>query len=160
MLTVACTVSASDFYSTAPLKLTTPAMDAKSLSEDFKAKCTEKRTLNIGNDTQPTPYTDLATPEYRMKDHAPWSKENWTLLRTNPDVKPYKMLDDLTFVGVPLFVAGIIAKSEKKSFRQNTKDNKHTLVTDFKTRIDDYAQFFGPTVTTAMKIAGLESRSD
>ena len=87
-------------------------------------------------------------------------KYQLTWMRTNPGVKPYKFMDDLTFVGVPLFVAGIIAKSEKKSFRQNTPDNKHTLLTDFKTHIDDYSQFFGPVVTTGLKIAGVEGRSD
>lgn len=83
-----------------------------------------------------------------------------TWMRTNDGVKPFKAIDDLTFAGVPLFIAGIIAKSEKKSFRQNTKDNKHTLITDFKTGIDDYSQFFGPVMTTGLKIAGVEGRSD
>lgn len=88
------------------------------------------------------------------------NKYQLTWMRTNPGVKPYKIIDDLTFVGVPVFTAGIIAKSEKKSFRQNTKDNKHTLLTDFKTHIDDYSQFFGPVMTTGLKIAGVEGRSD
>ena len=86
-------------------------------------------------------------------------KYQFTWMRTNEGVKPYKFMDDLTFVGVPLFVAGIIAKSEKKSFRQNNGD-KHVLLTDFKTRIDDYLQFFGPTVTVGLKAAGVEGRSD
>ena len=34
------------------------------------------------------------------------------------------------------------------------------LLTDFKTRIDDYLQFFGPTVTVGLKAAGVEGRSD
>ena len=84
----------------------------------------------------------------------------FTWMRTNPDVKPYKFMNDLTFAGVPLFVAGIIAKGEKKSFRQNTKDNRHTLLTDFKTGIDDYTQFFGPAMTVGLKLAGVEGRSD
>ena len=87
-------------------------------------------------------------------------KYQLTWMRTNEGVKSYKLMDDLTFVGVPLFVAGIIAKSEKKAFRQNTKDNKHTLLTDFKTRIDDYSQFFGPVMATGLKIGGVEGRSD
>jgi hypothetical protein len=99
-------------------------------------------------------------PELELDDHAPWAKENWTWMRTNPGVKPYKVMDDLTFVGVPVFLAGIIAKSEKAAFRQNTGDNKHVLLTDFKTGIDDYSQFFGPVLTTGLKIAGVESRSD
>jgi hypothetical protein len=62
--------------------------------------------------------------------------------------------------GIPIFLSGIIAKGEKKSFRQNTKDNKHTLVTDFKTNIDNYTQFFGPALATGLKLAHVEGRSD
>jgi hypothetical protein len=80
-------------------------------------------------------------------------------MRTNPGVESYKVMDDLTFVGVPVFLAGIIAKSEKAAFRQND-GSKHVLLTEFKTHIDDYSQFFGPVVTTGLKIAGVESRSD
>ena len=84
---------------------------------------------------------------------------NLNLMRTNPDVKSYKFMDDLTFVGVPLFVAGIIAKNEKQAFRQND-GTKHVLLTDFKTHIDDYSQFFGPVMTVGLKLAGVEGRSD
>ena len=87
------------------------------------------------------------------------SSPSWTWMRTNEGVKPYKVMDDLTFVGVPLFVAGIIAKSEKKAFRQND-GTKHVLLTEFKTRIDDYTQYFGPAVTLGLKIGGVEGRSD
>ena len=80
-------------------------------------------------------------------------------MRTNPDVKPYKFMDDLTFVGVPLFVAGIIAKGEKHAFRQND-GTRHVLLTDFKTGIDDYTQFFGPAMTVGLKLGGVEGRSD
>ena len=92
-------------------------------------------------------------------DHSPFAKENWTWMRTNPDVKPYKFMDDLTFAGVPVFLAGIIAKSEKRAFRQND-GTKHVLLTDFKTKIDDYSQFFGPAVTVGLKLGGVEGRSD
>ena len=108
-----------------------------------------------------------AAPAYRQELELPMSplmgsseKYQLTWMRTNPGVKPYKVMDDLTFAGIPLFVAGIIAKGEKKSFRQNTGENKHTLVTDFKTEIDNYTQFFGPVMATGLKIAGVEGRSD
>ncbi|WP_155267482.1 phosphatase PAP2 family protein [Xylanibacter ruminicola] len=108
-----------------------------------------------------------AAPDYRPELELPMSplmgsseKYQLTWMRTNPGVKPYKVMDDLTFAGIPLFVAGIIAKGEKKSFRQNTSENKHTLVTDFKTEIDNYTQFFGPVMATGLKIAGVEGRSD
>lgn len=93
----------------------------------------------------------------RMDDHAPWAKENWTWMRTNPDVVAYRPKDDLTYVGVPIFLAGIIAKSEKASFAQQ---RKHSLLTEFKTGIDDYSQYFGPAVTLGLKIGGVEGRSD
>ena len=74
----------------------------------------------------------------------------------------YKFMDDMTFVGVPLFVAGIIAKSEKKAFRQDY-NNSHAntrLITNFKSSVDDYTQFFGPAMTLGLKIGGVEGRSD
>ena len=113
---------------------------------------------------------DLNFPKISIDSIAPMSvmKNPVTLLeaqkrkswmKTNPDVEPYRAWDELTYVGVPLFLAGIIAKGEKKSFQQNDPNNKHTLVTDFKTRIDDYAQFFGPLMITGLKLGGVEGRS-
>lgn len=130
--------SANDYRDMEPLKLTVPEM--------------MPTLVTVTNNSY--------RPELELDDHAPWAKENWTWMHTNPGVKPYKVMDDLTFVGVPVFLAGIIAKSEKAAFRQNTGDNKHVLLTDFKTGIDDYSQFFGPVMTTGLKIAGVESRSD
>ena len=92
-----------------------------------------------------------------VKDHAPWKKENWTWMRTNPGVKEYKFMDDVTFVGIPIFFAGLIAKGEKHAFKQKMR---HALLTDFRTGIDDYTQYFGPAMTLGLKIAGLEGRSD
>lgn len=83
--------------------------------------------------------------------------------KTNPGVKPYKFLDDMTFVGIPIFIAGWAIKGDKAMFRVNDKNNnkKNTqLLTDFKTGIDDYAQFFGPVMTVGLKIGGVEGRSD
>ena len=80
-----------------------------------------------------------------------------------PGIKPYKFMDDMTFVGVPMFVAGILLKSEKNAFRQNYKDEFHAntrLLTNFKTSIDDYTQYFGPAMTLGLKIFGYEGRSD
>ena len=88
--------------------------------------------------------------------------DKWSWMNTNPGVKPYKVMDDLTFVGVPVFIAGIIAKGEKKNFAQQYQ-NKHAntrLLTNFKTGIDDYTQYFGPAMTLGLKICGVEGRSD
>lgn len=115
---------------------------------------------------KPSPHTSNNTSEYDFPslrkglEIGASPKYQLTWMRTNEGVKPYKVMDDLTFVGIPVFVAGIIAKSEKKAFRQNTPDNKHTLLTDFKTEIDNYTQFFGIALATGLKIGGVESRSD
>ena len=82
--------------------------------------------------------------------------------KTNKGVKAYKFMDDMTFVGVPLFLAGIAIKGDKANFRQNY-NNTHTntrLITNFKTGIDDYTQFFGPAMTVGLKLGGVEGRSD
>ena len=85
--------------------------------------------------------------------------------KTNPGVKPYKFMDDMTFVGIPLFVAGWAIKGDKAMFRVNQKaeqgGKKNTqLLTDFKTGIDDYTQFFGPAMVVGLKLGGYEGRSD
>ena len=82
--------------------------------------------------------------------------------KTNPGIKPYKFMDDMTFVGVPLFFAGMAIKGDKAMFRVNDKNaNKNTqLLSDFKTGIDDYTQYFGPAMTLGLKLAGVEGRSD
>ena len=85
--------------------------------------------------------------------------------KTNPDVKAYKFMDDMTFVGIPLFLAGWALKSDKAMFRVNAQaeqgGKKNTqLLTDFKTGIDDYTQFFGPVMAVGLKLGGYEGRSD
>ena len=85
--------------------------------------------------------------------------------KTNPSVKPYMFMDDVTFVGIPLFAAGWAVKGDKAMFRVNQKaedgGKKNTqLLTDFKTGIDDYTQFFGPAAVVGLKLGGYEGRSD
>ena len=107
----------------------------------------------------------VSTPlDYEFNNIAPDPKIDIDFFKskTNPDVKAYKFMDDLTFVGVPLFVAGIAIKGEKANFRQDYK-NTHAntrLLTNFKTSIDDYTQFFGPVMTVGLKVSGVEGRSD
>ena len=82
--------------------------------------------------------------------------------KTNPGVKPYKFMDDMTFAGIPLFIAGLAVKGDKAMFRvNNDKGKKNTqLLTNFKTGIDDYSQFFGPAMVVGLKLGGYEGRSD
>jgi membrane-associated phospholipid phosphatase len=90
---------------------------------------------------------------------------NFFKQKTNPGVKPYKFMGDLTFVGIPLFVAGWAIKGDKAMFRVNQKTEQGgkentQLLTDFKTSIDDYTQFFGPAMVVGLKLGGYEGRSD
>ena len=133
--------TAADYHDMTELKLTTPVMETK---------------LNLVPTSTYRPELELRKLPLAVSDV---NKYQLTWMRTNPGVKPYKFMDDLTFVGVPLFVAGIIAKGEKQAFRQNN-GNRHVLLTDFKTHIDDYSQFFGPVMTVGLKVAGVEGRSD
>ena len=77
-------------------------------------------------------------------------------------VKPYTFREDMTYAGVPLFIAGIIAKGEKASFRQNY-DNPHSntrLLTNFHSEIDNYTQYVPFALSTVLNFAGVEGRSD
>ncbi len=125
-----------DYTNMEPLKLTVPEMKA-----ELGTVTNEKYDLKALALEAPTPKMDF----------------DFFKSKTNPDTKPYKFMDDMTFVGVPLFVAGIIAKSEKTAFKQQTK---HSLLTHFKTSIDDYTQYFGPALTLGLKLGGMEGRSD
>lgn len=106
-----------------------------------------------------------ATPRLSLYDVSGRQTASQTPLLSDPSVvaKPnYKFMDDMTFIGVPLFVAGIIAKGEKKAFRQdyNNSHSNTRLLTNFKTGIDDYTQYFGPAMTLGLKLGGVEGRSD
>ena len=109
----------------------------------------------------------LASPSMELSAAAGKWKPDFDFFKskTNPDVKAYKFMDDLTFVGIPLFAAGWAVKGDKAMFRVNAKaeegGKKNTqLLTDFKTGIDDYTQFFGPAAVVGLKLGGYEGRSD
>ncbi|MBR5672873.1 MAG: phosphatase PAP2 family protein [Muribaculaceae bacterium] len=81
---------------------------------------------------------------------------------TNDAIKPYKFMDDQTFVGIPVFLAGLLAKREKAAFRQdyNNENTKIRLIKyNFHTEIDNYTQFSGIALTAGLKMAGVEGRS-
>ena len=136
--------SDSDFTNMESLKLTTPELKTE-------------LTLNTTNNYRPElelPMLSEGTSRMVGLDF------RWK--HTNDGVKPFKVMDDLTFVGVPLFLAGWAVKSDKAMFRVNNKEGKANtqLLTDFKTTIDDYTQYFGPAMTVGLKLGGYEGRSD
>ena len=143
-LVLTCQANADNYCDMKPLTLDTPEMKAElvDLSE------------------QSAVYLDMTAPSESPKMDFDFFKS-----KTNPGVKPYKFMDDMTFVGIPLFVAGWAIKGDKAMFRVNAKADqggkKNTqLLTDFKTGIDDYTQFFGPAMVVGLKLGGYEGRSD
>lgn len=135
-MTIAVQANTDSYKDMEPLKLTVPEMKAE--LGTFSNENGYRSELSM---TAPEPKMDFA----------------FFKSRTNPGTRPYKFMEDMTFAGVPLFIAGIIAKSEKNAFKQQ---QKHSLVTKFKTGIDDYTQFFGPAAVVGLKLAGVEGRSD
>ncbi len=145
MIAVALTVQANadNYQDMEPLTLEVPEMKAE-----------------LVDVSETSPSLDLTAPSTSHKMDFDFFKT-----KTNPGVKPYKFMDDMTFVGIPLFLAGWALKSDKAMFRVNAKaeqgGKKNTqLLTDFKTGIDDYTQFFGPAMVVGLKLGGYEGRSD
>lgn len=106
-------------------------------------------------------FETTAAPEPNME--LKWKPDfDFFKSKTNKGVKPYTFMDDMTFVGIPLFVAGWAIKGDKAMFRVNNAAGKKNtqLLTNFKTGIDDYTQFFGPALTVGLKLGGYEGRSD
>jgi membrane-associated phospholipid phosphatase len=106
-------------------------------------------------------FETTAAPEPNME--LKWKPDfDFFKSKTNKGVKAYKFMDDMTFVGIPLFVAGWAVKGDKAMFRVNNAAGKKNtqLLTNFKTGIDDYTQFFGPALTVGLKLGGYEGRSD
>ena len=126
--------------------------------EPFKLEVPEMEPGLTGSISQPMDYQELLTaPRQEWKMDVSFLKN-----KTNPGVRAYKVMDDLTFVGVPLFVAGLLVKNKKEAYRQNYEDVSHPntrLVTNFHTSVDNYLQYFGPALTVAMKLAGVQGRS-
>ena len=141
------------------------AMTLTAFAEDLTLEAPElEPKLTYGKTMTYRPELRLDAPSMDVMATANHWKPDFDFFKskTNPGVKPYKFMDDMTFVGVPLFVAGWAIKGDKAMFRVNNKDGKPNtqLLTDFKTGIDDYTQFFGPVMTVGLKLGGVEGRSD
>ncbi len=139
-----------------------------SFAEDLKLTVPELEPKLVYSETESN-QPDLNI--YEMEAEAMAASHKWKpdfdffKSKTNDGVKPYKVMDDLTFVGIPLFAAGWAVKGDKAMFRVNQKAEKGgkkntQLLTDFKTGIDDYTQFFGPAMVVGLKLGGYEGRSD
>lgn len=118
------------------------------------------KNLSLRSESEPEPARPLSLSDYEPPHAMDW---NMIRSRTNPAVKPYTFWQDQTWVGLPLFVAGLIAKAEKTAFRQNY-NNPNTRIRlikyNFHSEIDNYTQFVPLALTIGLKLGGVESRSD
>ncbi len=142
---------------------------ASSLAQEPFSVVVDEVTVDEPQETviEATAYDDnednQAKPAVKFYEPPKAPDFNFIKSRTNPAVKPYKFLDDQTWVGIPLFAAGLIAKGEKAAFRQdyNNPNTKIRLIkTNFHNEIDNYTQYVPLALTIGLKIAGVESRSD
>ena len=149
------------FLCLAAMTLTASAEDLTLVAPELEPKLTYGETMIYRPELRlDAPSMDVMVSANHWKPDFDFFKS-----KTNPGVKPYKFMDDMTFVGVPLFVAGWAIKGDKAMFRVNQEiekgGKKNTqLLTDFKTGIDDYTQFFGPAMVVGLKLGGYEGRSD
>ena len=99
----------------------------------------------------PNHYREYQGPDFKFFENT-----------TNPAVKPYTFMQDQTWVGIPVFLAGLLAKYEKKGFIQdyNNGNTRIRLVKyDFHSEVDNFTQFTGIALTAGLKMAGVEGRS-
>ena len=158
LLALSSQANADNYLEMKPIKMEVPEMKAELANvSEVNMGLTEVPEMSI--EVADKQEVNAAGMSLNMNNSANTWKPDFAFFksRTKEGLKPYKFMDDMTFAGVPLFVAGIIAKSEKNAFKQQAK---HSLVTSFKTGIDDYTQFFGPAAVVGLKLGGYEGRSD
>ena len=163
LLALSSQANADNYLEMKPIKMEVPEMKAELVNvSEVNVGLTEVPEMSMGlTDEQEV---NAAGMSLNMNNSANTWKPDFAFFksRTKEGLKPYKFMDDMTFVGIPLFVAGLAIKGDKAMFRvNNEKGKKNTqLLTNFKTGIDDYTQFFGPAAVVGLKLGGYEGRSD
>ena len=116
-----------------------------------------QQPLTLHVDSMPTTLTEPS-----QLDHYRPETNRWATKVKQEDIRPYRYKDDLTYAGIPLFIAGIIAKGEKASFRQdyNNANSRTRLITNFHNTIDNYTQFAPSVLAAGLNFAGYQGRSD
>lgn len=67
----------------------------------------------------------------------------------------YNWKRDVTYAGIPLFISSFIIKSQKKAFRSA----RFAMDENWKSKIDDYSQFFPYLPVVGLKALGYDGRS-
>ena len=158
------------------MPLTVQATDVAEIRDSLESAVDETVPVINATDTEPIHSIDSITEQAvfdpaselellnTVNKYRKYNGPDFHFLKntTNPAAKPYKFMQDQTWVGIPVFLTGLIAKGEKTAFRQdyNNPNTKIRLVKyDFHSEIDNYTQFSGIALTAGLKLAGVEGRS-
>ncbi|MDO5447552.1 MAG: hypothetical protein Q4F34_07240, partial [Prevotellaceae bacterium] len=92
-----------------------------------------------------------------LKTYTNWAGETCIAEQPgNTHAHPYyNWKRDLTYAGIPIFLASFIIKDQKRAFRSA----RFHFEKDFKSEIDNYSQFFPYVAIVGMKAFGYEGRS-
>lgn len=129
---------------------------------------TSETDVEVTDTVQAAPTSVNAAPAPQLKldtTYVPHHGADFRFFKsvTNPNAKPYSFLDDQTWVGIPIFFAGLIAKGEKTAFRQDYNNNNtriRLMKYNFHNEIDNITQFVPLFLTVGLKMGGYEGRSD
>ena len=118
-------------------------------AEEFKLDVPEMEPkLTYGENTSTLPVLNLnALSADAMEATGDWKPDfDFFKSKTAPGVKPYKFMDDMTFVGVPLFFAGPVAAFfNSADFSTAVSDDFREAVERFKSMdIGEFIQDVGP----------------
>lgn len=89
-----------------------------------------------------------------IKTYKNWLGEDCIDFGDSPKMY-YNWKRDVTYVGVPLFISSFIIKSQKKSFRSA----RFAMDENWKSKVDDYSQFFPYLPVVGLKALGYDGRS-
>ncbi len=140
-----------------------------------EAEAPDIAQLATALDSMPAPSAELppmslnSVPEQpplsAMSDYEPHRGADFRLFKsvTNPATRPYTFLEDQSWSGIPIFLAGLLVRGERTAFRQNYK-NPNTKIRlikyNFHNKIDNYTQFLPLALTMGLHLGGYEGRSD
>ena len=125
--------------------------------------CNEKLSMQI--DSMPATLT-MAQRQNDLNLSLCLSDKSMNMAETvkmDKEIRPYTFFEDQTYVGIPLFLAGVIAKQEKHSFRQdynNTTKRSRLIKNTFHNELDNYTQFAPAVLAMGLNLAGVEGRSN
>lgn len=132
-------------------------IDMSAIVEEAVKEASEVKSLYEEAD----PFADIAVLEAPAAETVKpiGTYKNWIgeecLLFDESSKNYYNWKRDVTYAGVPLFLASFIVKGQKKAFRSA----RFAMDENWKSKIDDYSQFSPYLAVVGMKALGYQGRS-